>query len=409
MQTAWLKAHYPREYMAAVLTSYTGKTEKIVHYIGACKFDGIDVLPPDVNQSGNEFTPVPEGIRFGLAGIRGVGEGVSDVIVAEREAHGPFVDIFDFVERLDTSKINRRVLESLVKAGAFDSTGYTRKQLCFLLSKDNPANILDAVAREQKNKASGQLSMFDLFDNIEDAGSVVTHVAPDGVEWDDRTKLTQEKEVLGIYVSDHPLRPYEYALSQVRDYALSDIDEGDEDTGYKVPEKQVFSWAGMVDNVQKKITKSGDQMAVFTLADMQGDVTCVCFPKIFAKKGAILFGQQDSQDDIFVKVRGNLDRSDRGNQIMVADIEPLVLDAVSNKPKVIEIRVNSSVLNQTFVMSLSHVLSFYPGRDNVELLIEESSGAAMRAELPLHVDAKNFGLLTEIENLINTKGTLIVT
>ena len=338
-----------------------------------------------------------------------MGEGVSDVIVAEREAHGPFVDIFDFVERLDTSKINRRVLESLVKAGAFDSTGYTRKQLCFLLSKDNPANILDAVAREQKNKASGQLSMFDLFDNIEDAGSVVTHVAPDGVEWDDRTKLTQEKEVLGIYVSDHPLRPYEYALSQVRDYALSDIDEGDEDTGYKVPEKQVFSWAGMVDNVQKKITKSGDQMAVFTLADMQGDVTCVCFPKIFAKKGAILFGQQDSQDDIFVKVRGNLDRSDRGNQIMVADIEPLVLDAVSNKPKVIEIRVNSSVLNQTFVMSLSHVLSFYPGRDNVELLIEESSGAAMRAELPLHVDAKNFGLLAEIENLINTKGTLIVT
>ena len=184
MQTAWLKAHYPREYMAAVLTSYMGKTEKIVHYISACRYDGIAVLAPDINESGNEFTPVPEGIRFGFAGIKGVGEGVADDIVAERQKNGLFKDIFDFAERVDTSKANRKVVESLIKAGAFDSTGYTRKQMCWLIAKENPENILDAAARKQKNAASGQLSMFDLFEDEEDVGSVNAHIEPDGVEWE---------------------------------------------------------------------------------------------------------------------------------------------------------------------------------------------------------------------------------
>ena len=123
MQTAWLKAHYPNEYMAAVLTSYTGKTDKIVHYVSACRHDGIAVLPPDINESGTEFTATSEGVRFGLAGIRGVGEGVTEAIIAEREKGGPFKNLHDFVERVDASQANRRVIEALIKGGAFDSTG----------------------------------------------------------------------------------------------------------------------------------------------------------------------------------------------------------------------------------------------------------------------------------------------
>ncbi len=415
MQTAWLKAHYPREYMAAVLTSYTGKTEKIVHYISACRYDGIAVLAPDVNESGNEFTPVAEGIRFGLAGIRGVGEGVSDLIVEEREKNGPFQDIFDFVNRIDTSKANRRVVESLVKAGAFDATGYTRKQMCELVSKDNPQNILDAAVRRQKNAAAGQLSIFDLFDSEEDAGSVNDRVAPDGVEWDNRVKLAQEKDVLGIYVTDHPLRPFEYALSQVRNYGISEIDEmADEATGsFKVPEKKVFTWAGMVSDVQKKVTKSGDQMATFTLADMEGEVACVCFPKVFAKKGSCLYGETDSLTgepvgDVFVKVRANLERSDRGNQLMVLDIDPLALDSVSNRPKTLEIRIASSMLNQSFVSQMSRALGCYPGKDNVELLVEEVSGRTMRAEVPVHVDTRNVALIVEANDLLRGQGSVVV-
>ena len=129
MQTAWLKAHYPHEYMAAVLTSYTGKTDKIVHYVSACRHDGIPVLSPDVNESGTEFTATKEGVRFGLAGIRGVGTGVAQAIIAEREAGGPFKTLHDFVERVDSSQANRRVIESLIKAGAFDSTGYPRRHV----------------------------------------------------------------------------------------------------------------------------------------------------------------------------------------------------------------------------------------------------------------------------------------
>ncbi len=415
MQTAWLKAHYPREYMAAVLTSYTGKTDKIVHYISACRYDGIDVLPPDINESGNEFTPVPEGIRFGLAGIRGVGEGVSDLIVAERQENGPFEDVFDFVDRIDLSKTNRKVIESLIKAGAFDSTGYTRKQLCHLVSKENPENIIDAATRKQKNAAAGQLSIFDLFDSEEDAGSVNDRIPPDGVEWESRLKLAQEKEVLGIYVSDHPLRPYEYALSQVRDFSLNQIEDmSDEASGsYVVPEKKIFSWAGMVNGIQKKVTKNGDQMAIFTLADMEGEVTCVCFPKVFAKKGSCLYGEVDSMTgesvgDVFVKVRANLERSDRGNQLMVVDIDTLALDSVSNRPKTFEVRIMSSMLNQSFIAQLSRIFGSYPGNDNVDLLVEEVSGRTMRAEIPVHVNARNAALAVEVTDLLRGQGTIAV-
>ena len=415
MQTAWLKAHYPREYMAAVLTSYMGKTEKIVHYISACRYDGIAVLAPDINESGNEFTPVPEGIRFGFAGIKGVGEGVADDIVAERQKNGLFKDIFDFAERVDTSKANRKVVESLIKAGAFDSTGYTRKQMCWLIAKENPENILDAAARKQKNAASGQLSMFDLFEDEEDVGSVNAHIEPDGVEWEDRVKLKEEKDVLGIYVTDHPLRPFEYSLSQVRDYNLAEIEEVvDEAAGiFKVPEKKVFSWAGMVGGVQKKVTKNGDQMAIFTLADMEGEITCVCFPKVFAKKGHLLYGETDPMTgeplgDVFLKVRANLERSDRGAQLMVMDLEALVLDAHANRPKTLEVRMMGSLLSQSLIAQLSRAFNAYPGNDNVDLLIEEDSGRTMRAEIPIHVNARNVGLVVEVNDILRGEGTVAV-
>jgi DNA polymerase-3 subunit alpha len=416
MQTAWLKAHYPREFMAAVLTSYNGKTDKIVHYVNACRFDGIDVLIPDINQSGNEFTPVEQGIRFGLAGIRGVGEGVSDLIVAEREKHGPYRDIFDFIGRVDMTKVNRRVIESLIKGGAFDSTGYTRKQLAWLVSKDNPSNIVDSATKEQRNQASGQLSMFDLFDDETDAGSVTDRVPPDGVEWDRRALLAMEREVLGIYVSDHPLRPYEHALKQERDYAISDIEEMSTQGGAEVPlvpEGTMLSWAGMVTSVQKKVTKNGDQMAVFTLEDMEGSIACVCFPKVYASQGRLLFSDDDpttgaAGGDVFVKVRASLERSDRGNQLMVSSIERLQLDEENSRPKVLEVRISGALLNQDFIARLSRVLGRYPGNDNVELLVEEASGHTMRADIPVHVNCRNEQLLADVEGLLQGQGTAIV-
>lgn len=221
MQTAWLKAHYPREYMASVLTSYMGKTDKIVHYVTAYRHEGVAILPPDINESGRDFTATSEGVRFGFAGIRGVGEGVGEAIMAEREKNGPFKNLHDFVDRMDTGQANRRVVEALICSGAFDSTGYTRMQLMRFVDKTNPENIIDAAAKRQKVRAAGQFSMFDLFGDVEGSGFENTVPEPDGIEWDRSVKLAKEHEVLGLYVSDHPLRPYEYALAKNRDFTVA--------------------------------------------------------------------------------------------------------------------------------------------------------------------------------------------
>ncbi|WP_273395694.1 DNA polymerase III subunit alpha [Thermophilibacter mediterraneus] len=417
MQTAWLKAHYPREYMASVLTSYMGKTDKIVHYVTAYRHEGVAILPPDINESGRDFTAVPEGVRFGFAGIRGVGEGVGEAIMEEREKNGPFANLHDFVDRMDTGQANRRVVEALICSGAFDSTGYTRMQLMRFVDKANPENIIDAATKRQKERAAGQFSMFDLFGDVEGSGFENTVPEPDGVEWDRSVKLAKEHEVLGLYVSDHPLRPYEYALAKNRDYTIADIEVAEEYTDssggvherFKVPEGKVIRLAGMVTAVQKKTTKNGDSMAIVTLEDMEGEVTLVVFPKLYKKCASTLAGQVDeetgeSSGDVFVKVEGKLERGDRGNQVICMGVDPLVLDERSNRPKVLEVNIPASLLTRPYMDSLGQILGRYPGLDHVELRVESSSGDVMRMELPTRIDARNMVLMAEMIDLVGRQG-----
>ncbi len=420
MQTAWLKAHYPNEYMAAVLTSYTGKTDKIVHYVSACRHDGIAVLPPDINESGTEFTATPEGVRFGLAGIRGVGEGVTQAIIGEREKGGPFKNLHDFVERVDSSQANRRVIEALIKGGAFDSTGYPRRQLMHFVDRDNPENIIDAAVKRQKDRAAGQTSLFDVFGDVEGSGFEVIVPEPDGQEWDRHMKLSFEKEVLGIYVSDHPLRPYEYALAKAREFTLSQIDTGFETMGptgnavnQEIPEGKPYWWAGMVSGVGKRVTKNGDPMAIVQLEDMEGEATVVVFPKTYKQCEGYLYGEVDPEtgaqlSDAFIRVKGKLERSDRGDQIIAQEIEPLVLSEESNRPKVFEIMVPSSRFSQSNMARLATVLNTNPGGDRVELFIEQTDGQTMRAEIPTRVNARSIPLIAEVKGIVGNKGRVTV-
>lgn len=420
MQTAWLKAHYPNEYMAAVLTSYTGKTDKIVHYVSACRHDGIAVLPPDINESGTEFTATPEGVRFGLAGIRGVGEGVTQAIIEEREKGGPFKNLHDFVERVDSSQANRRVIEALIKGGAFDSTGYPRRQLMHFVDRDNPENIIDAAVKRQKDRAAGQTSLFDVFGDVEGSGFEVIVPEPDGREWDRHMKLSFEKEVLGIYVSDHPLRPYEYALAKAREFTLSQIDTGFETMGptgnavnQEIPEGKPYWWAGMVSGVGKRVTKNGDPMAIVQLEDMEGEATVVVFPKTYKQCEGYLYGEVDPEtgaqlSDAFIRVKGKLERSDRGDQIIAQEIEPLVLSEESNRPKVFEIMVPSSRFSQSNMARLATVLNTNPGGDRVELFIEQADGQTMRAEIPTRVNARSIPLIAEVKGIVGNKGRVTV-
>lgn len=420
MQTAWLKAHYPNEYMAAVLTSYTGKTDKIVHYVSACRHDGIAVLPPDINESGTEFTATAEGVRFGLAGIRGVGEGVTEAIIAEREKGGPFKNLHDFVERVDASQANRRVIEALIKGGAFDSTGYPRRQLMYFVDRDNPENIIDAAVKRQKDRAAGQTSLFDVFGDVEGSGFEVIVPEPDGQEWDRHMKLSFEKEVLGIYVSDHPLRPYEYALAKAREFTLSQIDTGFETMGpagnavnQEIPEGKPYWWAGMVSSVSKRVTKNGDPMAIVTLEDMEGEATVVIFPKTYKQCEGYLYGEVDPEtgaqlSDAFIRVKGKLERSDRGDQIIAQEIEPLVLNEESNRPKVFEVMIPSSRFSQSNMARLATVLNTNPGGDRVELFIEQADGQTMRAEIPTRVNARSIPLIAEVKGIVGNKGRVTV-
>lgn len=420
MQTAWLKAHYPNEYMAAVLTSYTGKTDKIVHYVSACRHDGIAVLPPDINESGTEFTATPEGVRFGLAGIRGVGEGVTQAIIGEREKGGPFKNLHDFVERVDSSQANRRVIEALIKGGAFDSTGYPRRQLMHFVDRDNPENIIDAAVKRQKDRAAGQTSLFDVFGDVEGSGFEVIVPEPDGQEWDRHMKLSFEKEVLGIYVSDHPLRPYEYALAKAREFTLSQIDTGFETMGptgnavnQEIPEGKPYWWAGMVSGVGKRVTKNGDPMAIVQLEDMEGEATVVVFPKTYKQCEGYLYGEVDPEtgaqlSDAFIRVKGKLERSDRGDQVIAQEIEPLVLSEESNRPKVFEIMVPSSRFSQSNMARLATVLNTNPGGDRVELFIEQADGQTMRAEIPTRVNARSIPLIAEVKGIVGNKGRVTV-
>lgn len=381
MRTAYLKAYYPHEYMAAVLSSYMGNADKLIKYIASCTHSNIPVLPPDINSSNLEFTPLDEGIRFGLAGVRGVGGAVAEAIITERNANGPYTSLHDFVNRLDTKCYNRKTLEALIKAGAFDSTGYTRKQLMYFI-EETP--LLESASKRQRDRDAGQVSMFDMFADVEDSGFEEDIPPADGVEWDKRTLLAYEKEILKIYVSDHPLRPFEGALRRVTKFHLGDLAEHKGDIPSAI-------FAGLITSVGVKLTKKGKKMANFVLEDTTGHVEGVCF-KYDDFQDAL-------QEDAIVKIKGKFEHSERGDQIMAFEVERLELDEANAGPSHLEIKLNSSDFNAATSAQLQQILRSHPGRDAVVLKVQQADGRKFRAELPFTVDVTNNLLYSEILDL----------
>ena len=381
MRTAYLKAYYPHEYMAAVLSSYMGNADKLIKYIASCTHSNIPVLPPDINSSNLEFTPLDEGIRFGLAGVRGVGGAVAEAIIAERNANGRYTSLHDFVNRLDTKCYNRKTLEALIKAGAFDSTGYTRKQLMYFI-EETP--LLESASKRQRDRDAGQVSMFDMFAGVEDSGFTEDIPPADGVEWDKRTLLAYEKEILKIYVSDHPLRPFEGALRRITKYHLGDLAEHKGDIASGI-------FAGLITSVGVKLTKKGKKMANFVLEDTTGHVEGVCF-KYDDFQDAL-------QEDAIVKIKGKFEHSERGDQIMAFEVERLELDEANAGPSHLEIKLESSDFNAATSAQLQKILQSHPGRDAVVLRVQQADGRKFRAELPGTVDVTNNLLYSEILDL----------
>ena len=381
MRTAYLKAIYPNEFMAAVLSSYMGNTDRLIKYIASCNHNGTPVLPPDINSSNAEFTPVDDGIRFGLVGVRGVGKNVADEIIAEREENGPYTSLHDFVNRVDSKCYNRKTLEALIKGGAFDSTGYTRKQLMYFVDE---TPLLEGAAKRQKDRDSGQVSMFDLFADDEDSGFKEDVPEPDGVEWDKRTKLAYEKEIMKIYVSEHPLAPYEGVISRMTKFQLGDLAE-------RTKEIKSAVFVGMVSNVVVKLTKRGTKMATFTIEDTTGHMECICFK--YEDNAECI------QEDVIAKIKGKFEHNDRGSQIMVFEMEAIELSEDDVRPSHLELCVPSSAFDSSSSLRLNRILRSYPGRDGVVLFVKQADGRRFRAELPVSVDARSPVMRSEISEL----------
>ncbi len=268
--TAYLKANYPAEYMAALLTSTKDDKDKSAIYLNECRRMKIQVLPPDVNESHANFTPVGHDVRFGLTAVRNVGANVVDGIVSGREEKGRYADFNDFMEKVPVHVCNKRVVESLIKAGAFDEMKHKRRALVTIHE-----TAVDQYIDIKKNEAIGQDSLFGGLDES-DGGFGTSIAIPDIDDWDKMTLLGHEREMLGLYVSDHPLLGLEHVLSNGTDCTIGQL-MLDEERAHG----STLTISGLVTSVQRKITKKGDAWATVTLEDLDGAIEVLLFPSAY--------------------------------------------------------------------------------------------------------------------------------
>jgi DNA polymerase-3 subunit alpha len=352
--TAYLKANYPAEYMAALLTSVGDDKEKSAVYLAECRRMGIKVLPPDVNASNARFAAVGDDIRFGLAAVRNVGANVVESIMRCRREQGPYTDFYDFLRKVDAVVLNKKTIESLIKAGAFDSLGHSRRGLLAV-----HAEAIDAYLEQKRNEAHGQ---YDLFGSMPTAASSSAGlaVAPPipTEEWDKSDLLAFEREMLGLYVSDHPLLGVEHILSAAADMPISAL--SGEDGTAPIADGQVVTLAGILSGVQRRITKQGRAWASATLEDLAGSVEVLFFPNTYE-----LVGQYVAEDAIVV-VRGRVDRRDEAPRLMAMDLSIPDLSA-RDEPKPVVLALPPSRCTPPLVERLREVLVSHPGPAEVHL------------------------------------------
>ncbi len=350
--TAYLKANHPAEYMAAVLTSVRDDKDKSALYLNECRRLGIKVLPPDVNESAADFTPVGEDIRFGLTAIRNVGANVVDAVVTAREAKGRYASFEDFLRKVPMVVCNKRTIESLIKAGAFDSLGHTRRGLVAVHE-----GAVDAVVSDKRQEAIGQDSLFGGLDDDGPSLSVVPPV-PEG-EWDKQTLLSSEREMLGLYVSDHPLFGVEHILARAADTPIAALTADD-----GRPDGATVTIAGMISSLQRKMTKNGNPWAIATVEDLDGAIEVLFFPQAYQTVSHVL------AEDLVVVVRGRVNRRDDVPTIYAAELTLPDLDEGPRGPVVVSLPVTRCT--PPVVERLKDVLATHPGPTEVHLRLTQS-------------------------------------
>jgi DNA polymerase-3 subunit alpha len=387
-QIAYLKANYPVEYLSALLTSVKSKLESAAVYLNECRTMGIEVTVPDVNRSASDFTPEPDltpdpvspgRIVFGLSAIRNVGEGLVAKILAEREATGPFESFLDFVERVDTEALNKRTIESLIKAGAFDSLGHPRKGLLQVHEQ-----IIDLTVQRRREHDMGVMS---LFGELDGGPAFDERPAVPDVEFDKMSRLANEKEMLGLFISDHPLLGVEGIIRRRADCTVSGLEDAEEGALTRV--------GGLVTNLQRKWTRKGDLMAVFELEDLEGTVEVMVFPRTMHDHGPKL------ADDAVVLVKGRVQSDDDVPKLIAQDIE--VVERLDDA-RPVRVRLAPDNQRQQKIADLKAILAAHPGESPVELHLSDHQIVRLPDEYA--VDDAN-GIIAELRVLLGPDSILV--
>jgi len=388
-QTAWLKTHYPVEFVAAMLTSETGNTDKVVKYINEARSMGITVLPPDVNSSDMNFTPVGDSIRFGLAAIKNVGENTVRGILSARETLGRLSSFFQFCEAVDARLMNKRVLESLIRAGALDGLGAHRAQMIAVIDR--------AVERAQKTQRAKESGQHGLFMGGGQAAPVEAPEAlPDVPEWPEHELLAAEYGTLGFYISGHPLDKYAGRLKDLQAVEISSIE------GRRNNEDIVV--AGIIVQARPMRSKRGAKWAILTLQDRTGVIEALAFPEAFLKLEAIL------KTATPLVVKGRVAVEDVGTRVIVSDARPIerMIEQVAKSangtngtngvnlggnggdgaPSLLRVRVSLAAMDSASLDQLKELFSSHPGRCKVafDLVTDDGSEATLEASSAVKAD-----------------------
>ena len=372
-QTAYLKTHYPVEFMAALLTSEMGDTDKVIKNLADCRDKDIEVLAPDVNESGANFTPVGDKIRFGLAGVKNVGEKAVEVILESRTKDGPFESLFDFCRRVDMTAVNRRVIESLIKCGAFDSTQVSRARMSGAL--DDAMKVGQAYQRDQ---ASNQIDIFSVLGTPTKAAKKAGESYPAVTEWSQQEALAFEKEALGFYITGHPLDKYERTLKKITSGTVAALKERGQSGEFRL--------GGVVSALRLRNTKKGDRYGSFNLEDKTGFIEVIVWPESY-KKCADLLG---ADDPIYVK--GKMEVGEDRIQVIANEVTALA-DAVKNPKNTIaspaaekvDLYVREDAVSAEELVRLRDMLLDYPGRHIVYLHLRTAATGETIIELPEQV------------------------
>lgn len=363
--TAYLKTHYPVEFMAALLTSETGNTEKVVKYINEARGMGITVLPPDVNSSDLDFTPVGEAIRFGLRAIKNVGENTVKGILDARTELGRFTSIYQFCDHIDTRLLNKRVLESLIKSGAMDSLGSRRSQMFAVIDR-----AMEKAQRRQREKTSGQ---HGLFGGASAAPEPADEPLPDLEEWPEHETLSAEFATVGFYISGHPLSKFGSKLAELGAIDLAAVE------GRRNGEE--ITVAGIVVANRSMRSRKGERWGILTLQDMTGVLEVLAFPESFTRLETIF----KSNAPLVLKGRVNVEEA--GTRLAVMDARKLE-DMGQRPPNVMRVRVNLGALDTGVLDELKELFTNKPGSCSVafDLILPEGAVATLLADQRVRAD-----------------------